>query len=263
MRRLVMVVLVVQAIMCLCGCKKKAEEAPGGKPEPALTKPVAAEKTEPVEPDTGRGLVCWWKFDETSGTTAANSSGSGRAGTLQGGLSFDGKSVEGRIGKALEFDGGEGYIEVEGYKGVTGTRPRTVAAWIKTKRDNGRILSWGRDEGGGMFIFGHVRGRIGVTPEGGYLYMNNKTNDDAWHHVAAVVEEAELPNLHDDVKIFLDGDIAEIHDIGILDLWPIDTPAELDVRIGKGFSGLLDDVRIYDRALSEDEIRQLFTPEKR
>ncbi|MHC4622934.1 MAG: hypothetical protein ACYS4W_03435, partial [Planctomycetota bacterium] len=150
MRRLPMVVLVVQALMCLCGCKKKAEEAPGAKPEPALTKPVAVEKAEPTEPDIGRGLVCWWKFDETSGTTAANSSGSGRAGTLQGGLSFDSNSVTGRVGKALRFEGGDKYIQIDDYKGILGTKPRTTAAWIKTRSDNGQILSWGRDEGGGM-----------------------------------------------------------------------------------------------------------------
>ncbi|MHC4616665.1 MAG: LamG domain-containing protein [Planctomycetota bacterium] len=265
MKRALMVVLLVQVGLFVCGCKKRPEEAPSAKPEPALTRPAPAVKTERVEPDVSRGLVAWWKFDDASGKAAADSSGNGHKGTLMGRLSFDGKSVEGRIGKALEFDGAEGYIEIEGYKGVTGTRPRTVAAWIKTKSDNGRILSWGRDEGGGMFIFGHVqgRGRIGVTPEGGYLYMNKKTNDDAWHHVAAVVEEAELPNLHDHVTIFLDGEVAEIHDIGILDLWPIETPAGQDVTIGKGFKGALDDVRIYDRALTEDEIRLLFTPEKR
>ena len=52
--------------------------------------------------------------------------------------------------------------------------------------------------------------------------------------------------------------IAEIHDIGLLDLWPIDTGSDLDVRIGRRFKGLIDDVRIYDRALSEDEIKTLF-----
>ena len=72
------------------------------------------------------------------------------------------------------------------------------------------------------------------------------------------MEEAELPNLYDDVKLYKDGVIAEIHDIGLLDLWPIDTGSELDVTIGDGFKGLIDDVRIYDRALSEDEINTLF-----
>ena len=35
--------------------------------------------------------------------------------------------------------------------------------------------------------------------------------------------KAELPNLHDDVTLYLDGAPAEIHDIGLLDLWPIQT----------------------------------------
>ena len=111
-----------------------------------------------------------------------------------------------------------------------------------------------------MFIFGFIpgRGRIGVTPEGGYFYMNDKISDDTWHHVAAVVHEAELPNLHDDVTLYKDGEVAIIHGIGLLDLWPIDTPSGMDVAIGKGFEGVIDDVRIYDRALSDDEIRLLF-----
>ncbi|MHC4624878.1 MAG: LamG-like jellyroll fold domain-containing protein [Planctomycetota bacterium] len=49
-----------------------------------------------------------------------------------------------------------------------------------------------------------------------------------------------------------------MHDIGRLDLWPIETPAGQDVTIGKGFKGALDDVRLYDRALSEEEIKLLF-----
>jgi len=248
MKRLLAVVMVVQIGMFLGCCKKKAEE------------PKAAAEPEVKKPDISRGLVGWWKFDEVSGATGVDSSGQGRDGTLKGKVSFDSGSVEGRIGKALNIAGGDDYIEITGYKGVLGTAPRTVAAWVKTKRDNGQILSWGRDEGGEMFIFGFIRGRgrIGVTPKGGYFYMNDKVSDDKWHHVAAVVGEAELPNLHDDVTLYKDGQVALIHSIGLLDLWPIDTPSDLDVAIGKGFEGAVDDVRIYDRALSEEEIRLLF-----
>jgi len=264
MKRVLLMIVAAGAVVMVAGCKKKADETAGGGREreakPATMRAARVEEAEAVGPDTGRGLVCWWKLEEGSGTTAADSSGKGHKGTLKGGMSFEGNSTEGRVGKALQFGGGDNYVEAEGYKGITGTAPRTVAAWIKTRSDRGEILAWGRDEGGGMFIFGHVegRGRIGVTPEGGYLYMNAKTNDDAWHHVAAVVREGAPPNLHDDVEVFLDGERAIIHDIGILDLWPIDTPGELDVRIGKGFKGALDEVRIYERALSEEEIRMLF-----
>lgn len=219
----------------------------------------AAPASTGVTLDNDPNLVGWWKFDEVSGQTAADSSKHGRKGTLKGGLSFDKDSASGRMGKALKLDGGDDYAEITGYKGVTGTRPRTVAAWIKTTTNRGEITSWGADDYGRMWTFGFIRGRIGVTPKGGYLYINDAVHDNQWHHLAAVVQKAELPNLHDDVKLYKDGTLAEIHDIGLLDLWPIDTGSEFDVRIGRRFNGLIDDVRIYDRPLFENEIKALFT----
>jgi len=225
----------------------------------ALTGAAAGAKNKPADLDADPHLAGRWTFDDASGTTAADASKHGRKGTLGGGLSFDKDSVAGRVGKALKFDGKAGFIEIPGYKGVTGARPRTVAAWIKTKSSRGEIVSWGQDDFGKMWTFGFVRGRVGVRPGGGYLYMNDPVNDDAWHHVAVVVVEAERPNLHDHVKLYKDGEPAAIHDIGLLDLWPIDTGDTLDVRMGRGFNGLIDDVRIYDRALSGDEIKALVT----
>ena len=221
--------------------------------------PAPADEEKQTTLDTDPHLVGWWKFDEASGKTAADSSKHGRKGTLEGGLSFDKDSVSGRIGKALKLDGRDDCVEITKYKGVAGTRARTVAAWINTTTPSGEIMSWGLDDYGRMFIFGFIRGRPGVTPNGGYLYINPEVHDGEWHHIAAVVHEAELPNLHDDVKLYKDGTLAEIHDIGLLDLWPVDTGNELDVRIGRRFRGIVDDVRIYDRALSEDEVRALFT----
>jgi len=219
---------------------------------------TAQAKDKPITLDTDPNLAGWWKFDEISGKTAADSSRHNRKGTLKEDMSFEKDSASGRVGKALKFDGGDGYIEITKYKGIAGTRPRTVAAWLRTTTSRGEIISWGSDDFGQMWIYGFIRGRIGVRPNGGYLYINDAVHDDAWHHVAAVVVEAELPNLHDDVKLYKDGDPAEIHDIGLLDLWPIKTGSDLDVRIGRRFKGLIDDVRIYDRALSEDEINALF-----
>jgi hypothetical protein len=223
-----------------------------------VTAPAPADKEKQTNLDMDPHLVGWWKFDEASGKTAEDASTHGRKGTLEGGLSFDRDSVSGKIGKALRLDGGDGRVEITGYKGVIGTRPRTVAAWIKTTTSRGEILSWGSDDYGKMWVLGFIRGRIGVTPNGGYLYMNSESDDDQWHHVAAVVRQAEPPNLHDDVKLYKDGVLAEIHDIGLLDLWPIDTGGDSDVRIGRRFTGLIDDVRIYDRALADDEIKALF-----
>ena len=229
---------------------------------------AAAPKEKPSKLDADPHLVGWWKFDDAPakddgpGKTIAGSSKHRRKGALQGGMSLEKNSVPGRIGKALAFDGKENFVEITGYKGVTGTGPRTLAAWVKTKRDRGEIMGWGEEDFGKMWMFRFVRGRLGVVPDGGYFYMNDPVNDDKWHYVAVVVEEAKLPNLHDDVKLYLDGTLAKIHDIGLLDLWPIETGKELDVRIGRGFQGLIDEVRIYDRALSKAEMKELFTLQK-
>ena len=207
--------------------------------------------------DTDPNLVGWWKFDETAGRTAADSSPHNRKGALTGSLTFDRNSAKGKIGKALRLSG-INHVQITNYKGITGTKPRTITAWIKTEDDQGEIMAWGADDFGKMWFYRHIRGRVGVTPSGGYLYINDKTDDGDWHHVAVVVHEVELPNLHDDVKLYKDGKPAEIHDIGLLDLWPLDTGSDADVCVGEDFRGLMDDVRIYDRALSEDEVNTLF-----
>lgn len=218
----------------------------------------AADEVKPKIPGGDINPVGWWKFDEVFGTTARDSSKYRRDGRLRGDLSFEKDSAPGRMGEALKFDGQDDYIEITGYKGITGTAPRSVTAWVKTVHSDGQIISWGSDDYGKMWIFGFVRGRIGVTPKGGYLYINDAIHDDKWHHVAAVVEQAELPNLHDNVKLYTDGNLAHIHDIGLLDLWPVHTGSDSDVRIGRRFHGLIDDVRIYDRSLSATEIEALF-----
>ena len=213
----------------------------------------AAEDAAPAE----KNLVGWWKLDEVSGTTAADSSKHDRKGSFQDGLTFDKSSVDGRVGKAMKFKK-TGCIGITGYKGVTGTAPRTVAAWIKTTERRGDVIRWGEDDAGKIFRFGFIRGRVGVDPSGGYLYVSEDLSDDKWHHVAVVVVEGDPPNLHDSVKLYVDGKPAAIHRIGLLDLWPLDTGKELDVTIGRGFNGLIDEVRLYDRALSVEEILALF-----
>ncbi|MHC4680564.1 MAG: LamG-like jellyroll fold domain-containing protein, partial [Planctomycetota bacterium] len=203
---------------------------------------VVAVAQEKVSLDKDPHLMGWWKFDETSGRTAADSSKHKREGTLAGELSFDRNSADGKSGKALKL-GADDTIEIKGYKGVTGTRPRSVTTWVKTTKTRGDIVVWGANDSGKQFRLGHIRGRIGLTPYGGYYYMKEYTNDDKWHHVAVVVLEAELPNLHDHVRLYLDGELAEIDDIGLLDLLPIETGEELDVLVGKGYEGLIDDLR--------------------
>jgi len=217
----------------------------------------AMDQKKAVALDKDPALAGWWKFEEKSGATAADSSAAKHNGTLSGGLAFDAASVDGKVGKGVLLAADQ-YVEIKGYKGVTGTKPRSVAAWFKTTKRQGDIAIWGARDSGKQFRFGHIRGRLGVTPFGGYYYMKEYTNDDKWHHVVLVITESELPNLHDNVCIFLDGKIAVVDDIGLLDLLPIETAEEADVRLGTGFEGVLDDVRIYSRALTLDEAKAIY-----
>ncbi len=222
-----------------------------------LAPAVAAELPTAADLNADPHLEGWWSFDEASGTTAADSSKNQRAGNLVGGMAFDTNSVAGRIGKALSLDGDKGVVKITGYKGVVGTGPRSLAVWIKTKSPQGEVVAWGKKDFGRMWKLCFYRKHIGANPEGGYFYMGADVHDNEWHHVAVVVREAELPNLHDDVTLYLNGEIAEIDNIGLLDLWPIETEAGQDVTIGAGFKGAVDELRIYDRALSEEEVAAL------
>ena len=224
----------------------------------AAEKYASAGKDKPKTLDTDPNLVAWWKFDNVSAKGVVGSSKHQRKGVPTGEWSLEGSTVPGRIGKALKFPGDKKCIKVTGYKGVTGARPRTVAAWINTKHSGGQILSWGTEDFGQMWNFGFIRGRIGIVPKGGYFFMKDTLHDEKWHHVAAVMVEADPPNLHDHVTLYLDGEIAEIHKIGLLDLWPLVTGGDQDVKIGKKLKGMLDDVRIYDRDLSDEEVKALF-----
>jgi hypothetical protein len=205
-------------------------------------------------PDSDSRLALWLKLDEAEGKSAADSSGRGRNGTLHG----EAEWVAGRTGQALRLNGKKAFVEISGYKGISGAQPRTVAAWIRTKVSHGEIIVWGQDDAGMMWTFGFIRGHVGVTPKGGYLCMKEEIHDGKWHHVAVVLAGGDPPNLQNDVKLYLDGKPADIHSVGLLDLLPIDTGGEMDIQIGKGFEGCLDDVRLYGRVLSKDEITALF-----
>lgn len=263
MKRLAIFLLVFVVGLFVPGCQDIQDTDAEGvdklkEPKPVKpVRPVKVKPSQPVDLDTDPALMGWWKFEETTGTEAADSSPYGRKGELKEGLTFETDSVAGKVGKALRFDGKNDLVQITKYKGVTGTKARTLAAWIKTKRGRGEFISWGSDEPGAMWFFGFFRSRPGVTPNGGYFYMKPHVNDDKWHHVAVVVVEADLPNLHDHVTLYLDGEEAEIDDIGLLDMWPIETGEEIDVRIGRGFQGTIDEVRIYERALSGEEIEKI------
>lgn len=214
---------------------------------------------------TDLGLAAYWQLDETSGPTADDSSAYGRAGAL---LNMDDSDwVTGRFGNALEFDGIDDRVQVFGYKGIGGGRSRTVCAWIKTTDTDGEIISWGPKGLGGRWVLltqadGYLRLEVG----GGAFVGSTFVCDGLWHHVAAVLENDGSPNV-DEIKLYVDGATDDPTSAGDRQINTVTDPSVApDVKIGlwgggeRFFEGLIDEVRIYDRALNAEEIGNLASP---
>ena len=73
--------------------------------------------------------MAWWKFDETEGDTATDSSGQNHSGTLIGGPQW--QPSGGKIGGALAFDGIDDYIDCGSREDLNLLGAVSVSAWIK------------------------------------------------------------------------------------------------------------------------------------
>jgi beta-lactam-binding protein with PASTA domain len=165
--------------------------------------------------------------------------------------------IEGKAGNALAFDGVNDYVEVPGYKGITGTASRTCSAWVKTPGSavNTVMMSWG----GLQWIFGFFAGgELAVYAGGPYIKTTMVLADNQWHHVAAVLPNDGTPDVSE-IQLYVDGQLATT----IFSAGAINTAASNDVLMGAfmngsspaGFlNGLLDEACIYNRALEPNEI---------
>ncbi len=197
------------------------------------------------------------KLDELSGAIAPDELGNYN-GLLKGNPSW--QPVGGKYNGAIELNGSSDYIEIPGYKGITANKPRTVMTWLKTSATgNVTFAHWG-DTGTGRAWFNQLDdGVLRVAVWGGWVKGSTPLNDGQWHHVAIV-----LPNKTDvnitDVKLYIDGTVDSV-----ADSLPcaVNTAAQNDVMLGgyhiganyvANFAGLIDDVRIYNKALTPAEI---------
>jgi len=214
--------------------------------------PYSRELITPAEPDTA-SLVAHYEFEGT----ANDSSGNGRNGTAVGDPIF----VAGKVGQAISLDGIGDYVEIIGYKGILGPNAITVTAWIKTTAtETGAIIGWGSGAASQRFGFRIDDGRLRTEHHGGNIQGDTTMNDGGWHHVAVTVQENATIS-YPEVVLYLNG---------IDDTRPSTDPdaynitADFDVSIGRRpasddryFMGLIDDVRVYDRVLSPEEISWL------
>jgi len=125
------------------------------------------------------------------------------------------------------------------------------------------ILSWGNGVNGQKWIFRvQIDGKLAMAVWGGYIQGSISVVDGQWHHVAAVLVDDGSPSV-DEIRLYVDG-IAQTGTYNTTQA--IDTVANQNVQLGSiysgtaqvsFFSGLLDEVRIYNQALAQEEILRL------
>ena len=213
-------------------------------------------------------LIDHWKFDEGSGNTAINSVAGGVDGTING-ATWISDPVQGVV---LSFDGIDDVVNMVGYKAITGGASRSMCLWFNTDGGgtgpNGRgLLGWGTPQGSGvrwelainMQGDPRVPGALRINASSGTRTCQTVVTDSEWHHVAVTLHDDGSPT-SEEMYVYLDG-VEESYsqtNAGVA----IDTGSDADVRVGNGvredqngfFSGLINDVRIYDHALTEVEI---------
>jgi len=228
---------------------------------------------------TSGKLAAWWKFDEDSGVTASDSSGNGNDGALHN-MTYS-AWVEGVDGGALEFDGRDDYIRVPDSDSIEfGDEPLTICFWLKNPRGstNCRILvngTSGREFEGAtgkryeVYHFGNnFRFSVDDSKTKSKLEVKDtKIATGEWVHITAVRDTAA-----DKLRLYRNGKLQKSVPDKSGD---ISSPGE-DLYIGAGqlqdgkattmggrFRGKLDDIRIYNYALSNSEIKQIYNSMKK
>lgn len=189
--------------------------------------------------------------------------------------------TEGPFGSALQFDGKGAFAE-SNYPGVGGNMPRTVAFWVNVPSDFKTsqayaMVSWGdyKEEKPGAVWQISVNpakedgpiGRLRVGVHGGKVVGSTDLRNDRWHHVAVILYPAEHNSIDQQVLLYVDGKL-ESPTSRVLSF--IETEVETsthgvwlgrNVNVSKSaggfFRGALDEVYIFDAALSQGDIRRL------
>jgi len=197
---------------------------------------------------TVTGLVAHWKFDETSGATASDSSGNGYDGTLIDGPVW--RPADGKIGGALEFDGIDDCVDIEP---IDVDYPITYSAWIKPAEITERHIALGRYYGGyrlGIWNGKYYNLSIQIEDTGYPVYITDPVAG-VWAHLALTYDGTT-------VRYYLNGEeIYTAQASGTLSKTYYPWQIGANGKNSNYFKGLIDDVRIYDRALSAAEIEEL------
>ena len=199
------------------------------------------------------GLVGWWKFDETDGGVAYDSSGNGNEGNLTNGPTW----VEGKIGGALSFDGVNNYVQIPNMQSFF-SNAASFTSWVK-------VMSYNVPNEQGLAVFGVGQNLHYPYSGNSQLYINilrsinrvpniqTTVNFSDWHHVSITTQNNGYWVMYHNSS-----------QISRVDAEPLSLPN--NKSFGRSvydssfryLNGLLDDIRIYDRALSAVEVKALY-----
>jgi N-acetylneuraminic acid mutarotase len=209
---------------------------------------------EEIFPDE---LIAYWKLDETEGDIAYNNISSNH-GVLSGNPTWQPDS--GQVAGALQFDGVDDYISTD-FVLNPADGSFSVFAWIKGGAPGQVILSQTDGPGGAGEIWlgaDAVEGKLmtGIRPPSGRsptppMIADVVIADGQWHHIGIVITEQKVRHLYvDGIRVAFDTQPVVL------------PPSDGDLYIGTSknpdtgsfFSGLVDDVRIYNAALTSEEV---------
>lgn len=222
------------------------------------------------------GLVGSWSFEDGPGNTTADSVSSTASDTFGSGVAFSSDTVAPGSTASLSI-GGSSDLETNltgADLGITGTGAKTFAAWIKMDSSvSGRqgIVSYSPTNGTGSgedlrLVYDASAGQLRLEVSAGAA-GNDDFNlaDGQWHLVAAIIPANSQAQ---DIDFYIDGDI---YDDEVNSTRAINTATGLsEFFIGNDqtsneptgiFDGLIDDVKVYDHALTESELDALLVPE--
>jgi hypothetical protein len=204
------------------------------------------------------GMIAAYSFNANTGTTAADSSGNGITGTLKGAT----WTPTGKYSSALSFNGTSGYVDLGIPALLQNTGSMTWAAWVYATGnppDDGQIISQSADGGGWQLKSspdtGPVTFGVKVTGTGGSAYRYSKTVRalNTWYHVAGVYNATAKT-----LDIYVNGVLDNGNLRGTVPAAQV--LQNVNVNIGRRpagyyFKGTIDEVRVYNRALSAAEVQ--------
>ncbi len=211
--------------------------------------PRSIEVVVPSEPDNSALLVSY-PFDEGAGTQTADVSGQGNHGIVGG----DPQWVAGVDGSAIAFDGRNDYVTAQ--KSLLSDLGQfTIACWIKADTASADRSGLVGQNDCVEYGFASPNTLQIWTPGGGSLNYTWPYDDTDWHHIAAVGDGTSLTIYLDGRSVATGGSPTTNYGAST---FPLNIAGDgVFDAVGNAFFGQLDDVRVYNQALSPEELAGL------